>query len=391
MMKYDFDRVVNREGTFAAKYDERVKNFGTDQVIPMWIADMDFPTAPPIIEALTKRAQEGIWGYTSRPDSYLQAVCDWQKRRNGWTIDPACCSHALGVIPAIGSMIQYMTAPGDRILIQSPVYGDFFDIIHDNDRVVVENKMLPNGDGTWSVDWADFEKKIKTVKMFLLCSPHNPLGIVWEREELEKMVSLAKANGVILISDEIHSDLIFNGRKHIPAASLSPEAAGYVITCISATKTFNMAGLQASTTVFPTVEMKVRFDRFWRNLEIHRNNAFSLIAMETAYREGEEWLEELKVYLRDNFQFVHDYCAQHIPAIKAHIPDATYLMWLDCRGLGMEQEALVKFMIEKAGLGLSNGKGFAPSLAGYMRLNAACPRATLEKAMGQLEAAVKAL
>ena len=391
MTKYDFDRVVDREGTFAAKYDERVKNFGTDQVIPLWIADMDFPTAPPIIEALTKRAQEGIWGYTSRPASYFEAICDWQERRNGWKIDPACCSHALGVIPAIGSMIQYMTAPGDRILIQSPVYGDFFDIIHDNSREVVENKMIANGDGTWRIDWADFEEKIKTVKMFLLCNPHNPLGIVWQREELEKMVALARASGVILISDEIHSDLIFNGKKHVPAASLSPEAAAYVITCISATKTFNMAGLQASTTVFPTVEMKNQFDRFWRNLEIHRNNAFSLIAMETAYREGEDWLEALKVYLRDNFQFVHDYCEEHIPGVKAHIPDATYLMWLDCRGLGMKQDALVKFMIEKAGLGLSNGTGFAPSLEGYMRLNAACPRATLEQAMRQLEAAVKAL
>ena len=227
--------------------------------------------------------------------------------------------------------------------------------------------------------------------MFLLCNPHNPLGIVWERADLERMVSLAKANGVILISDEIHSDLIFNGKKHIPAASLSPEAADYVITCISATKTFNMAGLQASTTVFPTVEMKKQFDRFWRNLEIHRNNAFSLVAVETAYREGEEWLEQLKVYIRENFQFVHDYCARHIPSIQAHIPDATYLMWLDCRGLHMNQEDLMHFMIEKAGLGLSNGKGFAPSLDGYMRLNAACPRSILERAMSQLENAVRSL
>ena len=391
MMTFDFDRIVDREHTAAAKYDERIKNFGTDKVIPLWIADMDFPTAPPVIEALIRRAQEGIWGYTSRPDSYFEAVCSWQERRNGWTIDPACCSYALGVIPAIGSMIQYMTDPGDRILIQSPVYGDFFDIIQDNGRVVVENKMTPNSDGTWSVDWSDFAEKIQDVKMFLLCNPHNPLGIVWERADLERMVSLAKANGVILISDEIHSDLIFNGKKHIPAASLSPEAADYVITCISATKTFNMAGLQASTTVFPTVEMKKQFDRFWRNLEIHRNNAFSLVAVETAYREGEEWLEQLKVYIRENFQFVHDYCARHIPSIQVHIPDATYLMWLDCRGLHMNQEDLMHFMIEKAGLGLSNGKGFAPSLDGYMRLNAACPRSILERAMSQLENAVRSL
>ena len=391
MTKYNFDQVVDREHSCSAKYDERVKHFGTDQVIPMWIADMDFPTAPAVIDAMVRRAQEGICGYAARPASYFQAVCGWQLRRNGWHVDPACCSYALGVIPAIGSMIQYMTQPGDRILIQSPVYGDFFDIIHDNQREIVENRMIPNGDGTWSVDWADFEEKIRTVKMFLLCSPHNPLGIVWQRHELEKMVSLARENGVILISDEIHSDLIFNGKRHIPAASLSPEAAAYVITCISASKTFNLAGLQASTTVFPTVEMKNQFDRFWRNLEIHRNNTFSLVAVEAAYREGEDWLEELKVYIRENFQFVHDYCKQNIPGVSARIPDATYLMWLDCRGLGMHQEELVKFMIEKAGLGLSSGTGFAPSLEGYMRLNAACPRSTLERAMTQLAAAVRAL
>ena len=387
-MIYDFDRVVDRSATAAAKYDERVKNFGREDVIPLWIADMDFVTAQPIVDALTARAKEGIWGYTSRPDSYFEAICAWQERRNGWRPDPACCSHALGVIPAIGSMIQYMTEKGDGVLIQSPVYGDFFDIVRDNGRRVVENRLVEEGTGTWRVDFADFEEKLKEVKMFLLCNPHNPLGRVWSREELETMVGLCRKHNVILISDEIHSDLVF-GKPHIPAASLSPEAAAWVITCISATKTFNMAGLQASTTVFPTVEMKVRFDRFWRDLEIHRNNAFSLVAMETAYREGEEWLEQLKEYLMGNFRYVKEFIDQNVPGIKTFVPEATYLMWLDCRGLGMDQEALVKFMIEKAGLGLSNGRGFG--LDGCMRLNAACPRSILEKAMGQLAAAVASL
>lgn len=387
-MTYDFDRVVDRSTTFAAKYDERMKNFGRDDVIPLWIADMDFVTAQPIVDALTARAQEGIWGYTSRPDSYFEAICDWQARRNHWHPDPACCSHALGVIPAIGSMIQYMTEKGDGILIQPPVYGDFFDIVRDNERRVVENRFIEDGNGKWHVDFADFEEKLKEVRMFLLCNPHNPLGRVWSREELETMVDLCRKHHVILISDEIHSDLVFD-KGHIPAASLSPEAAAYVITCVSATKTFNMAGLHASTTILPTVEMKNQFDRFWRNLEIHRNNAFSLIAMETAYRQGEEWLEQLKTYLQGNFRFVKDYIDQHIPGIQTYIPEATYLMWLDCRGLGMDQEPLVKFMIEKAGLGLSNGRGFG--MDGFMRLNAACSRSILEKAMKQLEAAVAAL
>ena len=386
-MTYDFDRVVDRSATFAAKYDERRKNFGRDDVIPLWIADMDFVTAQPIVDALTARAQEGIWGYTSRPDSYFEAICDWQARRNHWRPDPACCSHALGVIPAIGSMIQYMTKEGDGVLIQPPVYGDFFDIVRDNGRRVVENRFVEDGDGKWHVDFADFEEKLKEVKMFLLCNPHNPLGRVWSREELETMVGLCRKHHVIVISDEIHSDLVFD-KGHIPAASLSPEAAASVITCISATKTFNMAGLHASTTIFPTVEMKNQFDRFWRNLEIHRNNAFSLIAMETAYREGEEWLEQLKTYLQGNFRFVKDYIDQHIPGIRTTIPDATYLMWLDCRGLGMDQEELVKFMIEKAGLGLSNGHGFG--MDGFMRLNVACSRSILQKAMEQLATAVAA-
>ena len=199
------------------------------------------------------------------------------------------------------------------------------------------------------------------------------------------MVALCRENHVILISDEIHSDLIFQG-KHIPTASLSREAADSVISCISATKTFNMAGLQASTTVFPTVEMKQAFDRFWRNLEIHRNNAFSLVAMETAYQEGEDWLEQLKAYLMGNFRYVKDFLDQHVPGVTTFIPGATYLMWLDCRGLGMDQEELVRFLVEKAGLGLSSGSGFG--LDGFMRLNAACPRSVLERAMAQLAQAV---
>ena len=388
-MQYDFDRVVDRSGNFAAKYDERARVFGRSDVIPLWVADMDFVTAQPVVDALVARAKEGIWGYTSRPASYFEAICGWQERRNGWKIDPALCSHALGVIPAIGSMIQYMTEPGDGILIQSPVYNDFFEIIQDNQRVVVENHMKEQADGTWAIDFADFEEKLGQVKMFLLCSPHNPLGLVWSREDLERMVELCMEKGVILISDEIHSDLVFRG-KHIPTASLSEKAAAYVTTCISGTKTFNMAGLQASTTVFPNQEAKARFDRFWRNLEIHRNNAFSLVAMETAFREGEEWLEQLKAYIDGNFHYVRDFLAANVPQIKVRIPDATYLMWLDCRGMGMTQDQLVKFMVEEAGIGLSDGRSYCPSLDGFMRLNAACSRKLLEKAMGQLAAAWKA-
>lgn len=389
-MKYDFDKVVDRSRNHAAKYDERIKKFGTDKVIPLWIADMDFKTAQPIIDALTARAQEGVWGYTSRPDSYFDAICGWQQRRNGWTIDKNLISWSLGVVPALSAIVRLFTPDGSKVLIQTPVYSEFYDVTEAWNRTVVENQLVEK-DGKWTIDWADFEAKLPQVSMFLLCSPHNPLGIVWTREELTRMAELCHKYNVLLVSDEIHSDLVFHGKKHIPTASLSPEIAGRVISCISGTKTFNLAGLQASTTIFPDQRSKQIYDKFWGCMDIHRNNAFSLTAMEAAFNEGEEWLDQLLPYISANFDYIHEYCAKHIPSIKASVPDATYLVWLDCRELGLSNEELRRFMIEKAGLGLNEGSSFGRSLQGFMRLNAACPRSVLEQAMKQLEAAVNAL
>lgn len=389
-MKYDFDQVIDRSNNHAAKYDERIKKFSTADVIPLWVADMDFKTAQPVIDALKARAEEGIWGYTSRPDSYFEAICGWQKRRNGWDIDRKLVSWSLGVVPALSVIVKLFTEPGDGVMIQTPVYSEFYDVTEAWGRTVVENKLVEK-DGVWSIDFDDFERHLDEVKLFILCSPHNPLGIVWTREELTRMAEQCIRHNVLLVSDEIHSDLVFHGKKHIPTATLSPEIAGKVISCISGTKTFNLAGLQASTTVFPNLEMKEKFDRFWMNMDIHRNNAFSLTAMETAFNEGEEWLEQLLVYLSGNFDYIRDYCEKYIPKIKPSMPDATYLVWLDCRELGLDNEALRTFMIEKAKLGLNEGYTFGRSLFGYMRLNAACPRCVLEKALGQLRDAVNAL
>lgn len=389
-MKYDFDQVIDRSNNHAAKYDERIKKFGTADVIPLWVADMDFKTAQPVIDALKARTEEGIWGYTSRPDSYFEAICGWQKRRNGWDIDRKLVSWSLGVVPALSVIVKLFTEPGDGVMIQTPVYSEFYDVTEAWGRTVVENKLVEK-DGVWSIDFDDFERRLDEVKLFILCSPHNPLGIVWTREELTRMAEQCIRHNVLLVSDEIHSDLVFHGKKHIPTATLSPEIAGKVISCISGTKTFNLAGLQASTTVFPSLEMKEKFDRFWMNMDIHRNNAFSLTAMETAFNEGEEWLEQLLVYLSGNFDYIKDYCEKYIPKIKPSMPDATYLVWLDCRELGLDNEALRRFMIEKAKLGLNEGYTFGRSLSGYMRLNAACPRCVLEKALGQLREAVNAL
>ncbi len=391
-MKYNFDEVIDRSRNRAAKYDERVKNFGTDDVIPLWIADMDFKTAQPIIDACVKKAQEGIWGYTSRPETYFRAYADWQERRNGWRPDTSLCSWSLGVVPALTAIVRLFTGENDKVMIQPPVYPEFYDVNELSGRRVAENNFLEK-DGKWEVDFEDFEAKAKDplVKMFILCNPHNPLGKVWTEEELRRMLEICFANGVLVVSDEIHSDLIFHGKKHIPAAIALPGADKRVITCISATKTFNLAGLQASTTVFPNEEMKKIFDAYWSSMDIHRNNAFSSVAMEAAFNEGEEWLEQVLEYISGNFDFIADYCRTRIPAVKPTIPDATYLVWLDCRALGLDDAALKEFMIRKAKLGLNPGSGFTRSLTGFMRLNAACPRSVLEQAMKQLEQAVNEL
>ncbi len=391
-MKYDFDEIVDRSKNRSAKYDERVKNFGTDDVIPLWIADMDFKTAQPIIDACVKKAEEGIWGYTSRPESYFKAYADWQEKRNGWRPDTALFSWSLGVVPALTAIVRLFTGEHDKIMIQPPVYPEFYDVNELSGRRVAENNMIER-DGRWEIDFEDFEEKAKDplTKMFILCNPHNPLGKVWTKEELGRMLSICFENGVLVVSDEIHSDLIFHGKKHIPAAMALPGAENRVITCLSATKTFNLAGLQASATVFPNREMKDIFDRYWGSLDIHRNNAFSSVAMEAAFREGEEWLEQMLDYVSGNFDFIVDYCKNRIPKIRPSMPDATYLVWLDCRELGLDDAALKEFMIKKAKLGLNPGSSFTRSLSGFMRLNAACPRSVLKKAMEQLEEAVNGL
>jgi len=389
-MKYNFDEVIDRCNNRSSKYDERERKFGTADVIPLWVADMDFRTAQPIIDACKKKAEEGIWGYTSRPASYFEAVKEWEKKRNNWETDTSLMSWSLGVVPAISAMIKVFSHTGDKILIQTPVYSEFYEITEACNRVVVENKLVEKG-GTWVIDFEDFEKNVKECKIFLLCNPHNPLGIVWKPEELKMMAEICIDNDVLLISDEIHSDLIFHGKKHMPTATISKEIADRIVTCVSATKTFNLAGLQASTTVFPNQQMKKAFDKFWGNMDIHRNNAFSSVAMEAAYIEGEEWLDQLLEYISGNFDFIKEYCTVNIPKIKPNLPDATYLVWLDCRELDMSNEDLRSFMINKAKIGLNEGYTFGYSLSGFMRLNAACPRATLEKALKQLKDAVDAL
>ena len=390
-MQYNFDEIIDRSGNHAAKYDERLKKFGTEDVIPLWIADMDFRTAQPVIDALAARAQEGIWGYTARPDSYFQAIRDWKLRRNGWQIDQSLMSHSLGVVQTISAMVKLFTSENGKVLIQTPVYSEFYDMTEAWGRTVIENQLIEQAPGRWVIDWADFERKAAEAELFILCSPHNPLGIVWQPDELRRMAEICMANHTVLLADEIHSDLVFHGKKHTPLPTVSPEIAAYAVTAVSGTKTFNLAGMQASAVIFPNIEMKQKFDHYWQCMDIHRNNAFSLTAIEAAFRYGDEWLDQLLPYLSANFDFVTEYCEQYIPRITTYAPDATYLMWLDCRALGLDDAQLHDFMIHKARLGLNDGNSFGRSLHGFMRLNAACPRSVLEQAMKQLRDAVNSL
>lgn len=390
-MKYNFDEIVDRSSNFAAKYDEREKKFGTSNVIPLWIADMEFQVAGPINDAILKRAKQGIYGYTSRPTSYYEAFCDWEKTRNNWIINKEIISFSPGVVPSLSVIVREFSNSGDKILIQTPVYPEFYEVVESWGRVVIENQLLEQ-DGVYSIDFKDFEEKLKQKpKLFILCSPHNPVGRVWSREELEHITELCLRYKVMIVSDEIHSDLILWDNKHIPTASLSKEVSGITITCTSCTKTFNLAGLQASVVIFPNAEVKETFDVFWRGMDIHRNNCFSLVAVEAAYRNGEEWLEQLIPYIEGNIDFIGKFCGNNIPKIKPSRPESTYLIWLDCRELKLENEELKKFMVNEAGLGLNAGNDFCRSLSGYMRLNVACPRSILEKAMLQLEKAVNSL
>ena len=390
-MKYDFNKIVDRSNTNAVKYDERIKAFGTDNVIPLWIADMDFETAKPIIDAVKKRAEHGIYGYVAKPDSYFQAFCNWQKKRNDWDVNKELVSFSPGVVPSLSAIVREFTSENDTVLIQTPVYPEFYDVVEAWDRTVIENKLIEK-DGHYSINFADFEEKLKTgPKLFILCNPQNPVGRVWSKEELTKLTNLCLKYNVFIVSDEIHSDLMLWGNKHTPTASISKEVNDITITCTSCSKTFNLAGLQASFAVFPNKAYKKKFDKFWGNLEIHRNNCFSLAAFEAAYNEGEEWLEQLIPYLESNIEYIINFCNNNIPQIKPVKPESTYLVWLDCSELGLNNDELKDFMINIARLGMNAGQSFSRSLSGYMRMNIACPRSILEKAMEQLKEAVSSL
>ena len=387
-MKYNFDEIMDRKDNFSAKYDEAGSKFGRNDIIPLWIADMDLRTAQPIIDAMVGRANQGMFGYVSRPQRYFELVREWQLKRNNWDIDTKYMSHATGVMPMMCHIMREFLNEGDKVIVQPPVYSEFFTAVEDWGGELLYNP-LKLVDGDYKMDFEDLEEKLKQgAKFLIVCNPHNPVGRVWTKEELTRLGKLCLEHNVMVISDEIHSDLILFGNKHIPMASISEEFARNTITCISATKTFNLAGLQVSTTIFPNLEMKAVYEDVLGRLDSKRNNAFSVVANMAAYAYGEEWLEQLIEYLEGNVEYINNFCKEHIPQINPNKPDCTYLMWLDCKDLGLEGDELVNFFINEARLGLNDGRSFGIGGDGYMRLNVACSRKLLEKAMKQLKEAV---
>ena len=390
-MNYDFDKITDRHHTNSIKWDFNQRTFGREDVLPLWVADMDFKAPEAVVEALVKRAQHGIYGYSEGIDEYYKALEDWIDKRHGWKIQRDWITFSPGVVPALNELVRSLTQPGEKILIQSPIYPPFFHAIRNHGREVV-NSQLRLENGRYTMDFADLEKKFSSgVKMMILCNPHNPVGRVWQRDELERLGQLCLAYDVIVISDEIHGDLIYKGYHHIPFASLSPELANQSIVCTAPSKTFNLAGLQTSNLIIPNVTFREAFKKSLSLTGIHNPNVFGITALEAAYRHGWDWLNQLMNYIKGNSDFLISFLDQELAQVQAIQAEGTYLIWLDFRSLGMEPKALQEFLVHKAGVGLNAGYQFGPGGEGFARLNLGCSRAVLEEGLQRIKAAVKRL
>jgi cystathionine beta-lyase len=388
-MKFNFDEIINRENTNSVKYDLRKEYFGKEDVLPMWVADMDFATPKFIREAVIERAKHPIYGYTVRKEEFPDSIISWMKKRHKWDVKKEWISFSPGIVPALNMCVLAYTDPGDKILIQPPVYFPFFRAIRDHNRELVEN-VLVNTNNSYIIDFEDFEKKAASSKAFILCHPHNPVGRLWNRKELIRILEICEKHEVIVFSDEIHSDLILGNNSHIPFLTL-PGAEKNTVAMYAPSKTFNLAGLSTSYLIIPNKELKLKYDRLIDNLHMGLGNIFGAVALDAAYAKGEEWLKELLIYLKQNIEFLDDFLKTRIPKIKAILPEATYLVWLDFRDLGMKDDDLKHFLINKARLGLNHGPVFGAGGEGFQRINIASPRKILEKALLQLESAVNSL
>ncbi len=383
-MTYDFDRVTNRQGTDSLKYDAAGIYNKPEGLIPMWVADMDFPTAQPILDALHTRVTHGIFGYTLTSDDYLRAVCDWQKRRHGWNIRPEWIVQTPGVVYAIATAIRALTKKGDGVLIQPPVYYPFKSVIEDNGRKAVLNPLIYK-DGQYIIDFDDMERKIVDwdVKLFILCSPHNPVGRVWKRNELRRIAEICMRRDVIIISDEIHSEFVWDNNTHWPLASINQEIEDITITCTSPSKTFNLAGLQISDIIIPSPEMRKKFEFELRSVGYMEMNTLGLTAAYAAYTQGEEWLDQLNKYIKGNIDYIKEFVEKEMPMVKFIQPEGTYLVWLDLNELDLTECQREELILNRGGLWLDSGAMFGENGYGFERINVACPRSVLTEAMNK--------
>ncbi|NCU31753.1 MAG: putative C-S lyase [Candidatus Moranbacteria bacterium] len=385
MKKYNFDEVVPRSDTDCVKYDLRKVYFGTEDVIPMWVADMDFCTPDFIINAIRERLQHEVLGYSIRPERFNKAIIDWMKLQHDWDIRKSWISFSPGVVPALNMLVLAFTKPGDKIIVQPPVYYPFFSAIQANGRIKVDNPLkLQNG--RLCMDFEDLKNKAKEAKMILISHPQNPGGSVWREDELRKLAEICLENNVLMVSDEIHSDLIFAPNKHIPLASISKEIAQQTITCNAPSKTFNVAGLSTAYLITPNREHYRRYNhKLNEELHLSMGNIFGNIALVAAYENGKAWLGQLLDYVAENIRLVEDFCKKYLPMIIPIVPESTYMIWLDCRRMGLTGDDMKDFFIKKARVGFNDGRVFGEGGEGFMRMNVACQRATLLEALKRIK------
>ena len=385
----DFDKVTDRRGTGCLKYDFAEKCGMPKEALPLWVADMDFCISSYIQEAVIKQAEHGIFGYSDIQESYFQAVSGWMKSRHHWNVKREWLVETPGVVFALAMAVKAYTAPGDSVLIQQPVYYPFAEVVRDNDRKVVSNTLVQDKNGRYVMDLEDFEEKIQKekIKLFLLCSPHNPVGRVWDREELERVGDICLKHHVMVVSDEIHMDFIYE-KQHYVFADVKESYREISVICTAPSKTFNIAGLQVSNIFIPNKELRQKFRRQIRAAGYCELNGAGIVACEAAYRDGGQWYEGMIAYIKANIAYIHSFLEERIPEIKAVDTEGTYLVWLDFRCLGLSHEALEDLIVRRAGLWLDGGTMFGSTGEGFQRINAACPRPVLQLAMEKLEKAV---
>lgn len=386
MKKYDFDEIIDRKQTNCVKYDGYQDIYGADNLIPLWVADMDFRTPDFVFEAIEKRMKHPVLGYFIHSEGFYQSIINWMQRRHQWTIEKEWIYFAPGIVPGLSFLVQAFTAPGDKVLVQTPVYHPFYYVVENQNRQIVRNPLKLVKDH-YEMDYNHLEDCLRQgVKMMILCNPHNPLGRCWTHEELRKVGDLCLKYHCLLVSDEIHSDLIMPGYKHTPMASISEEIAQNTITCMAPSKTFNLAGLSTSEIIISNAELRKQFEKLmYDGIHIFVGNIFGEIALEACYTQGDEWLSQLLQYLKGNVDYIQQYIRDNIPEIKTFRHEATYLPWLDFSAFQLSHKELSRLLVEKAKVALNDGAIFGEEGRQHFRINVACPRATLEKAMEKLK------